>query len=579
MYKFHNSKKIITMCIACILLLLYANNTTLGQNKKQNDLTHKNRESKLVDSLFDDFKGKENPGVSVLVMKNDSIVLLSNYGLANLEYGIPITEYSTFHIASVSKQFTAFAIAMLLDQGKLSLDDDITTYLNNFPKYEKPITIQNLISHTSGIREQLDLMVLAGYRPEDVISTERVMRLLNNQKNLNFEPGTEFQYSNSNYTLLAKIVERITGESFGSWTKKNIFDPLQMTNTFFHDDFEKIIQNRTYSYEKSGAAFRKSSLNYETVGSTGLFTCTSDLIKWIQNFDRATIGNRRILGMMNKTGILEDKTKISYAFGQDVTEYKGLPLIYHPGADAGFRAYLGRFPSENFAVAILSNLASADVEELSLSIADIYLRKNLSYEKLGPKVEKVKEVMGISIADSTLKKYVGNYQIYPNIALNISIDANQLKGQFTGKKTIHTLRPTSSQEFYMDALKAKVRFHSTNNEVSDYIEFTNDGKIITGKRIDSTINSPPNLDGFIGNYFSNEVSVLCSITETKDALLIKQLRSNDIVLQASEPDYFEGNSWAFKDIHFVRNKSKKITGFQVTSNKGRVRNLYFEKIE
>jgi len=561
-----------------IILLACANNKKVVNSNVEQATKPPNKQEIQIDSLFTPFTKNGSPGVAVLIMRNDSVLLLKNYGLANLEYGVAIDNTSTFHIASVSKQFTAFAIALLAERGKLSLNDNINLYLDSFPQYQAPITIQNLISHTSGLREQLDLMALAGYRSEDVISSERIMRLIRNQKSLNFEPGTEFQYSNTNYTLLAKIVENITHESFSSWTSKNIFTPLKMHNTFFYDDFEKIVKRRSYSYQYFQDSFRKSTLNYEIIGSTGLFTCTTDLIKWIENFDKPVVGNQETLLLMNKTGELKDGHKISYAFGQDNKKYRGLSLIYHPGADAGYRAYIGRFPSEKFVVTILSNLASTNAEELSMRIADIYLFKG---NFLKPDVSKsfnIEENKFPKVDDAVLERYIGSYQIYPNIALTITLDSNQLTGQFTGKKTWHLLRPTSDSNFIIDALQIEIGFKNTGKK-AEQLTFSKDGKITSADRINSSNLDTKNLQQYTGKYFSGETSTFCSIAKVGNNLVVGQLRNDDITLSPLEKDHFETKAWYFKNIIFIRNNDNQITGFDITTDKERVRKLSFKKIE
>lgn len=199
----------------------------------------------------------ESPGVAIAVQQKGKIIYSEGFGYANLEYDVKNTPTTVFHIASVSKQFTAFAIAMLADQGKLSLDDDIRKYLPEMPDFGYVITINHLVHHTSGLRDQWNLLMMAGWRLDDVITQKQIMRVISRQKELNFKPGDEMVYCNTGFTLMAEIVSRVTGESFADWTKKNIFDPLGMKNTLFYDDHEKIVKNRAYSYYASPAGFKK----------------------------------------------------------------------------------------------------------------------------------------------------------------------------------------------------------------------------------------------------------------------------------------------------------------------------------
>jgi CubicO group peptidase (beta-lactamase class C family) len=219
-----------------------------------------------IHALFAEVDTPGSAGASLAVAKGGRIIYANGYGYANLEYDVPIIPSTVFHVASVSKQFTAFAVALLADRGELSLDDDIRKHLPELPDFGHKITLKHLIFHTSGIRDQWSLLQIAGWRMDDVITTEQIMTMLGNQRELNFDPGAEHTYSNSGYTLLAQVVERVTGESFSEWTRKNIFEPLEMTGTHFHDDHQMIVKNRAYSYAKTEDGFKNIVLSYATVG-------------------------------------------------------------------------------------------------------------------------------------------------------------------------------------------------------------------------------------------------------------------------------------------------------------------------
>src|SRR5678809_1133524 len=205
--------------------------------------------------------------------------------MANLEYGIPITPETIFHMASVSKQFTAFSIVLLEKQGKLKFDDDIRKYLSWFPDMGKTITIRNLLNHTSGVRDQWQLLAISGTRLDDVITQDHIIKILSKQQALNFKPGEQYSYSNSGFTMLAEIVRSVTGQSLRQFTDSAIFKPLGMVNTHFHDDYEEIVKNRSYSYYRTDSIhFAKIILSYSNAGATSLFTNLNDMSKWIMNF-------------------------------------------------------------------------------------------------------------------------------------------------------------------------------------------------------------------------------------------------------------------------------------------------------
>lgn len=198
---------------------------------KKEELSGNDLLNRKVDKLFTEWNKPDSPGAALAVIKDGSVIYKNGYGSANLEYNIPITPSTIFHVASVSKQFTAFAVVMLADQGKLSLDDDIRKHLPEIPDFGKTVTIQHLVHHISGMRDQWELLAMAGWRLDDVITKEHILTMVRHQRELNFNPGDEHMYCNTGYTLLAEIVERVTGQSFSEWTKANLFKPLGMVNT------------------------------------------------------------------------------------------------------------------------------------------------------------------------------------------------------------------------------------------------------------------------------------------------------------------------------------------------------------
>ncbi len=326
-----------------------------------------------VDALFAPWDRPDVPGAAVAVMKDGEIVYQRGYGSANLEYDIPITPSTVFLLASVSKQFTAFAVAMLADQGLLSLDDDVRQYVPELPDYGKPITVRHLIHHTSGLRDEFDLLAMAGYHMDDVITKETILNLAYRQQALNFMPGREHLYSNTGYTLLAEIVERVTGQSFRAWTTENLFEPLGMAHSHFHDDHQMIVKNRAQGYYQDSGSYKKQVVNYASVGASGLYTTVEDLARWVQNFEDGGVGGPRVLAQVNTQGRLDKGDTLSYAFGQNVGKYKGLVRVSHGGSHRGFQTFLLRFPTRRLAVILLSNLDEFQPADLAFKVADLYL--------------------------------------------------------------------------------------------------------------------------------------------------------------------------------------------------------------
>ena len=312
---------------------------------------------KRIDQIMSKWNIDNGPGASVAVVKDGEVVFSKGYGIANLEYDIPIETNSVFHIASISKQATAFALVLLAEEGKLSLDDDVRKYISEVPDFGTPITLRHLATHTSGLRDQWNLLKMAGWRMDDVITTDQVLKLIAKQKELNFLPGEEFLYCNTGYTLMAEVIEEVSGMTFAEFTEKRIFMPLNMSNTQFYDNHEKVVQNRVYSYIAEGSGYRKANMNYSIPGATSLFTTPEDLAKWVFNFENPSVGNAESMKEMHTRGILNNGDTLKYALGQNISHYKGLLNVSHGGADAGYRTYLSRFPDQKFAVIVFGIMA------------------------------------------------------------------------------------------------------------------------------------------------------------------------------------------------------------------------------
>lgn len=370
--------RILKSCLL-LVLLVFADNTFYGQT---NDTTVDNQ----IDKLFSGYN-RATPGVAVAVVKDGKIIFKKGYGTANLEYDLPITTKTVFQIASVSKQFTAFSIYLLEKQGKISLEDDVRKYLPEVPDVGKTIKIKHLLAHTSGIKDQTALLTLAGWRMDDVTTTQHILRLISRQKELNFEPGSQYLYSNSGYTLLAETVKRVSGGSFAEFTKKSIFEPLGMTDTQFYDDFERIVKNRADSYELENGTYKKKSLSNSANGASNLYTTVEDMTKWILNFENPKVGDAELIKKFNEPSLLDNGERVIWgisdgepgyhAKGQIQWNYRGLRLLSHGGHAAAFRSFLGRFPDNHLAVIALSNDEHYQNFNTSIKIAEFYLKDDL----------------------------------------------------------------------------------------------------------------------------------------------------------------------------------------------------------
>lgn len=349
-------------------------------NKKKDD----------VDRLFSQWDKPDTPGCALAIVKDEKIIYKRGYGSANLEHGIPIKPNSVFYVGSVSKQFVAISIAMLAKEGKVSLDDDVRKYIPELPDYRATITICNLIHHTSGLRDYLALLEIAGI-DFGVFHEEDVLELIARQKELNFKPGEEYLYSNSGYFLLGIIVKRISGKTLRQFTEENIFKPLGMKDSHFHDDYTQLIKNRAWGYFPADRGrYRNFISTFDCVGSGGLYTTVEDLFLWDQNFFHCRVGGKELISQMETPGKLNNGKKLDYAFGLVVGSYRGLKTVSHAGALGGFKACLVRFPEQSFSVICLSNLSSFNPTKLSFQVADIYLVNAFKEGQQAQKEEPIK---------------------------------------------------------------------------------------------------------------------------------------------------------------------------------------------
>jgi CubicO group peptidase (beta-lactamase class C family) len=332
-----------------------------------------------VDALFARWHTPDSPGAAVLVMQDGEVVHARGYGMANLEHGIPIRTGTVFDIASVSKQFGAFAIALLEAEGQLTLDDDVRRHIPELPDFSHTVTIRHLVHHTSGLRDWPGTLRMAGWDYQDVISFEQIVRMAMNQRELNFVPGSEYAYSNTGYNLLAVIVERVTEQSFAEWTAERIFRPLGMRDTHFHDDHTRIVRNRADSYRLSadGRGYHNIANSLTALASSSLYTTVDDLARWVRNFAEPVVGDARITQRMQERGILNSGDTITYAFGLMVGDYRGQRTVSHGGSWAGFRTNVHRFPDAGLDVIVLSNTAELNAVNMVQRIADIYIPHRL----------------------------------------------------------------------------------------------------------------------------------------------------------------------------------------------------------
>ena len=525
-----------------------------------------------VDEIFAAWDSPDSAGCAVSIMRNGSIVYKQGYGMANLEYGVPITPSSIFHVASVSKQFTAFAVMLLATQGKISLDDDVRKHVPEVPDFGPTITIRHLIHHASGLRDQWSLLGMAGWRFEgDVITQKDVLDITSRQTALNFEPGAEYLYSNTGYTLLGVIVERISGVSLREFARENIFEPLGMRDTHFHDDHRMIVKNRAYAYGRTGEddALKTRIPDFDVVGATSLFTTVEDLAKWDRNFYDARVGGSDLIEQMHVRGVLQNGNEIPYAFALVHGEHRGLRTVGHGGADAGYRANFVRYPDQGVTIAVLCNFPSSDPGGKARQVAGVYLADEFTEPADGD--GGAEEPVEISDAERT--RVAG---VYSDPATDLVVVVNNRDGSLTagsggdgGRPLVHLgshrFRVANSSQILA------LEFSSPNGEPRLRLPSDAGDRVLQWAPFANPTSEQ--LAEYTGTYHSDELGIAYEFFVRDGKLLLRHRKRDGVTLAPTMADRF---GYGGQGITFTRDRGAKIDGFTMSS--GRVRRVRFERV-
>lgn len=517
-----------------------------------------------VDKLFAELNNTESPGIAILVVRDGEVQLRRCYGMANLEHKAPINPETVFDIASVSKQFCGMAVAMLIGQGKITLQDDIRKYIPELPDFGHTITIDHLVRHTSGIRDWPGTLALAGWLMDDVISFDQILNMAFNQQDLNFKPGDEYTYSNTGYNLLAELVKRVTGKTFRQWTDENIFRPLGMTNTHFHDDHTELVSNKAYGYARdSNGKFNAVSDSLTALGSSSLYTSIDDLARWVMNLDDPKIGGQAVLERMATRGVLNSGKEIAYAFGLNVDRYRGLRTLSHGGSWASFRTYLVHFPEQRFSVVTLLNHSPSNASQAAFDVVDIYLADKL---KPQPKTARKKpEPEPVDVPIAVLDEYVGTYRLGKGWYVTISRSGRRLMTQATAED-IFPMTATSEKRFWVKDYNAPIVFG--RDEAEQVSHFLYHG-MTCPKLEDVPAPGPEKLAELTGKYKSDELETFYTIALEDGRLVAKHRRHGTINLTYAYKDDFRGGVWFMQSVEFCRNKTGDVAGLKVTQNRSR----------
>ena len=568
-----SAARLIAAGLACVVLLLPV--ATTGQVLPGCACTPDalGVSSAQIDSIFSDWNGTDRPGGAMIIVHHGQPVCQKAYGLASLEYAAPNTCETIFNVASVSKQFTAFGILLLEQQGKLRLDDDIRRYLPDLPDFGETITIRHMLQHTSGLRSLHALFQFAGWRGDDRRSGDDLMQFMQKQRALNFPVGSEYLYCNTGFIFAAEIIEVVTGQAFNDWMTEHVFAQLGMHSTFFREDYTVVVPDVATSYYGPPGAYRKSVEFWAYHGSGNLHTTVGDLARWMDNFRTQRVGGPAVFDRFLTNAVLTSGDTIDYALGINVNRYRGHTQYVHGGSIGGYRAHLVYFPDHQLGIAVLGNSASAGPAGKAYALADLLLDGEASPEP-GPVVTASSHGTRPPTR-AEVDRLKGHYKWLggnPRYRQIVSEDGRLLYVNNDQRTELGVL-PSGDLIFLGITNEIELREAVIENKavLAVYENGVLDGYLRKFKPWDW---SDADIAALAGRYYSPEVETAYILRQDEKGLIIDHPRHEARRIVPRERDHLQAGGWHIK-VH--RDQQNKISGISMTN--GRVRNLWFARVE
>lgn len=508
-----------------------------------------------IDDLCARWDRGDAPGCAVGVVRDGELVHEVYVGMADLEHGVRIGPGSVFDIASTSKQFTAAAILLLAQRGELSLDDDVQAYIPELPDYGAPITIRHLVHHTSGLRDYLALLHLAGAHEGDHFDAQDVLDLVCRQHDLNFPPGTQHSYCNSGYVLLAIIVTRVTGESFTAWTAREMLAPLAMSSSHFRDDATEVVPGLVQSYaRRDDGSLRKTITNDDVAGDGGLLTTLRDLVNWERNFLEETVGGPGFTQTMSTPGTPDDDEE-RYGFGLSIGEYRGLRTVGHGGNLYGYSGEYLRFPDQRVAIFCLANLGGFDSPGLARRVADIALE-----DVLAPRDDPAPAGDTRPTPGDLLASLPGLYrQDVTGLVIEVARDGDALHAILVDRQAPLAWQSGATFATTFAEIALDVVFDG------DRVRFEHEGEaMLTAQRIEPPDPAALDLRSYTGTFHSDELGIDAHVALDGDSLRLRRGRAVPDVLRPTLADEF---SLGFGGVAFTRDGGGAVDGFRLSMSR------------
>lgn len=532
---------------------------------------------KEIDYLYEKYNGN-TPGCAIGVIKNGKLIYTKGYGSACLDYKNPITADTKFLIGSITKQFTGACIAMLITENKIKINDDIRKYISEFPFYGDTIRISHLLYHTSGIKDYGITMQMAGINLDDHYQDYNdLLSLILNQSNTVFKPGEKYLYSNSNYTLLGEIVHRVSGQRIEKYAKDKIFKPLGMSNTHYWVNAKEIISNRAYGYQSLG------NNNYEMYqpfwipySSGNICSTVNDLGKWsnfiISQYQKQT----DFIKIFTQIGSTNNGNSTEYAFGINISYYRGLKTFEHGGALMGYKSEIVIYPDQDFSIIVLGNLA--DSKTYSPGIAEYYLKNFFtsgeSYKKPVPKEIHAGVNDIIRLDTSILKIYDNYYELGDGYVFEVKSEKTGLNVWQSWDNETFKLYPINDSSFIDSTCVVRFDFYKISKGLANRLNVTFDGRTSTSVIMYYNQVNDSVIQDMCGFYFNSDIKTIYHFEKKLGDLYVKigdNVPVKVIVVNENLLSFY-----GFEAI-LKRDNKRTIIGMEVT-NQQFSRNNVFKKL-
>jgi CubicO group peptidase (beta-lactamase class C family) len=513
---------------------------------------------------------KDTPGAVVGVIKSGKLAFVKGYGAADLTYGMPFTAETPTNIGSSSKQFTGFALALLASRGKLSLSDPVQKHIPELKDFGKPITVRHLLTHTTGYREFINTLIIEGRQvlEGDYIAPDEVIKVINRQPALQNEPGAEFNYNNSAFSLATIVLERVTGRPFAEWMRDEVFLPLGMTKTWVRANPGQIIPNRTVGYIAGDFGFREVRDLFGSAGAGGIYTTPGDAAKWLRNLKTGELGGSAVIKELTTSFVLNNGKPSNYGYGVFLDSTRGVRRWQHGGNDVAHSSTFVYYPDLDAGYVVFSNYQGVP-GGIAGVVADAFFGQYMT----APQRPSLAGASSADVPAATLRRYAGKYEMTTlgGLLLTVELQGGQLRLQVPGQPAL-PLRATSMTSFEVVGAPAKITFNAAADSTVEGITFDQGGQH-PGKRV---VEKPPaDLASFAGRYFSEELETYYDLSVESGKLVIRHRRFGPVTLTHTSGDSFSG-TLPVTQVVFRRDAQGNVTGFD--AGNGRARGIVFTKV-